>query len=212
MRSTTDPSTCRLTVVAEQNPGLLGAVAATVAAEGLLVTKAAVSTWPAGRITVIGTRLVRPGAPIGGANWERIGARIKTAILDGALPEVDFEPRPPVTVDVIRPDGEEHPEGLVVVVRAPHRVGLLWATCSWFATHGCLVEVAHIEAAGNIRQSIYVVRGEVDARVLRAHLSAGADRAAVTGWPGRWLGRLLGRRGGQGFRGAPGELARTASR
>lgn len=126
---------------------------------------------------------------MGGANWERIGARIKTAILDGALPEVDFEPRPPVTVDVIRPDGEEHPEGLVVVVRAPHRVGLLWATCSWFATHGCLVEVAHIEAAGDIRQSIYVVRGEVDARVLRAHLSAGADRAAVTGWPvAGWVG------------------------
>lgn len=129
-------------------------------------------------------------------------------ILDGALPDVEFEPRPPVTVDVIRPEGEEHPEGLVVVVRAQHRVGLLWATCSWFAAHGCLVEVAHIEAAGDIRQSIYVVRGEVDARALRAHLLPGGDRARVIGWLGRWLGgllgRLVGRRGGQGsFEGRP---------
>ena len=59
----------------------------------------------------------------------------------------------------------------MVVVEAPHRVGLLWATCNWLVEHGCVIREAQTESSGNIRQSAYLVSGSADAAALAAALS-----------------------------------------
>src|SRR5674536_112055 len=143
-RPTFDENVYRLTVVSRFHPGLLAAMAATMAAEGLLVVKAVTTSWTAGQLVLTGANVMHPDGPMQPADWDRVSAAMRQAASGGDEPRVAFKPRQPVTVDVFpREEGQA-----LLEVRAPHRIGLLWATCSWLAEHGCTVNAAFIEASG----------------------------------------------------------------
>lgn len=166
-RPSFDPSVYRLTVVSRAHPGLLAAVAAAMAAEGLLVVKAVATSWATDQLTLIGVNVMHPDDPLQPAEWERVSTAVRQAAAIGSGPPVTFTPRPPVTVDVFpREEGQARIE-----VRAPHRVGLLWAICSWLNQNDCSVDAAFVEASGGIRQSLFAVQGTVDAAALRRHLA-----------------------------------------
>jgi len=189
-RPTFDENVYRLTAVSRFHPGLLAAMAATMAAEGLLVVKAVATSWTAGQLVLTGANVMHPDGPMQPADWDRVSAAMRQAASGGDEPRVAFKPRQPVTVDVFpREEGQA-----LLEVRAPHRIGLLWATCSWLAEHGCTVNAAFIEASGGIRQSIYAVEGTVDAAALRAHLAGRAiwlSPASLLANALRWSQRRL---------------------
>src|SRR5664280_1684160 len=169
---------------------IVAAMAATMAAEGLLVVKAVATSWTAGQLALTGANVMHPDGPMQPADWDRVSAAMRQAASGGDEPRVAFKPRQPVTVDVFpREEGQA-----LLEVRAPHRIGLLWATCSWLAEHGCTVNAAFIEASGGIRQSIYAVEGTVDAAALRAHLAGRAiwlSPASLLANALRWSQRRL---------------------
>jgi hypothetical protein len=166
-RPTLDSNVYRLTVVAQSQPGLLTALAATLAVEGLLIVKAVATSWTEGRLTLIGLDVMHPDGRLQPLEWDRVSDTVQRTAVAGSVPEVAFRPRPPVTVDAFPRDKQR----VLLEVRAPHRIGLLWAICSWLTEHECSVDAAFVEAAGDIRQSFFIVTGVVDADAIRAHLA-----------------------------------------
>lgn len=164
----------KVSVVAADRPGLLAGTAGALAASGLTITAAAASSWPDAGIAV--QRVVvepLPGLPIG---WEGVGDDLKTALAGGGVP-VRFTPCPPVVV-TSTDDGVDR---AVVSVRAPDRVGLLWAIASWFEERDCNIEVANVEAEDGTAVDTFVVHGRVDPDALATHL-AGRPQARLP-WP-----------------------------
>ena len=166
----------KVSVVAPDRPGLMAGAAGALAAHGLTIVAATGSAFPEVGLSV--QRVVACPAVAGtDVDWDAVGADL-TAALTGAkeLP-VRFTPSPPVTVSCTDHGGDRS----VVTVRAPDRIGLLWAIASWFAAHDCNIEVANIDAEGGTATDTFVVEGSPDGDALASYL-AGRSRPSLP-WP-----------------------------
>ncbi|MEO5679961.1 MAG: ACT domain-containing protein [Acidimicrobiales bacterium] len=161
----------KVSVVAPDRPGLLAGTAGALAASGLSITAVAASAWPDVGLAV--QRVMVEGADV---DWDGLGADLRAALAGGGGRPVRFTPCPPVSVSCTD-DGFDR---VVVSVRAPDRLGLLWAIASWFEERGCNIEVATAEADDGTATDTFVVHGPVDPDGLATHL-AGRPRAALPG-------------------------------
>ena len=156
----------KVSVVAPDRPGLMAGVAGALAAHGLTIVAAAASAWPEVGLAV--QRVVAEPAVAGtDVVWDAVGADLTGALTGSTRLAVKFTPCPPVTVS----STDEGTGRAVVSVRAPDRVGLLWAIASWFEEHGCNIEVANIDAEAGTAIDTFVVRGSIDADALATHLA-----------------------------------------
>lgn len=181
--------THKVSVVAPDRPGLMAGMAGALATHGLTILAAAGSTWPEMGLAVqrVVAEPATPGAEVG---WDAVGADLTAALAGGARQSVRFTPSPPVSVKCT----DQGADRAVVSVRAPDRVGLLWAIASWFEDQGCNIEVANIDAVAGTATDTFVVHGRLDADALATHL-AGRPMPALP-WPvttGLSAGLALGR-------------------
>jgi predicted amino acid-binding ACT domain protein len=150
----------RLTVVAHDRPGLLVRLAGALTEQGISITGASASAWPALGVAI--QRLSVTGA----SEWEGVGQRLRDILGRGQPVSPSFTPAAPVEVDT-------QPQGLglvLVTVRAPDRPGLLWAVASWFQAVGADVQAYVAGAEGDTAVDSFLVRGRVDAKGLAAAL------------------------------------------
>jgi UTP:GlnB (protein PII) uridylyltransferase len=158
----------RLTVVAHDRPGLLAATAAVLAAQGLSVVAASITTWTDRGMALQGVTFADPGARLSEAGVLDEVARDVRAGLNGERQfEVVFRPEGPVEVassPVITPDHA------LVTVQAPDRVGLLWAIATWFASQEINVEAATLDDRGGRAKDTFLVLGSPDVQALALHL------------------------------------------
>ncbi len=179
----------KVSVVAPDRPGLMAGTAGALAAHGLTIVAAAASSWPEVGVAVqrVVTRPAEAGTEVG---WDAVGADLQAALAGSTKLSVRFTPCPPVAVSATA----QGTDRAVVSVRAPDRVGLLWAIASWFEEHGCNIEVANIDVEGATAVDTFVVNGPLDAAALATHLS-GRPVPALP-WPvstGLSAGLALGR-------------------
>jgi [protein-PII] uridylyltransferase len=156
----------KVAVVAADRPGLMAGTAGALAAHGLTIVSAAASAWPDLGLAVQRV-IARPSDPRRPVEWDAVGEDLRTAIADRARLPVRFTPTPPVAVSCTDHEGDR----VVVSVRAPDRVGLLWAIASWFEDHGCNIEVANVDADDGTAVDTFVVEGRMDADGLATHLA-----------------------------------------
>ncbi len=159
-------SCSKVTVVAPDRPGLMAGTAGALAAHGLTISVAAASSWPEMGVAVqrVVAEPAEPGAVVA---WDALGTALTATLAGGARPTVPFTPCLPVAVSCT-----DHGAGRSVVsVRAPDRVGLVWAVASWFEAHGCNIEMANIDGADGMADDTFVVLGAPDADGLATHLA-----------------------------------------
>lgn len=162
----------KVSVVAADRPGLLAGTAGALATSGLTITAAAASSWPDAGLAVQRV-VVEPlaGVPI---DWDAVGDDLRAALAGGGL-RARFTPCPPVSVSCT----DHGADRVIVSVRAPDRVGLLWAIASWFEGRDSNIEVANVEVDGGTAVDTFIVHGPVDADALATHL-AGRAQARLT--------------------------------
>ncbi|MCU4186932.1 hypothetical protein K6U06_21380 [Acidiferrimicrobium sp. IK] len=172
---TDQPGVFRLTVVAEDRPGLLAGTAGALASEGLSVVDAATTVLPRSRLALQRVAVLAPPTlPFDDAEWERVGHRLRAVLGERLSVPVAWAPEPPVVV-------ETQPQQLgrvLVTVRAPDRIGLLHAAASWFEGHGCNVEACHASSGDGTATDVFLIAGHVDPPALAAAL--GGAPAAVS--------------------------------
>ena len=175
----------KVSVVAPDRPGLMAGTAGALAASGLTIVAATASSWPQVGVSV--QRVVAaPAAPGTEVTWDALGNDLTATLARSTPLSVPFTPSPPVAVSCT----DHGSDRSVVSVRAPDRIGLLWAIASWFEEHGCNIEVANVDAEGGTAVDTFVIQGQLDADALAAHLAGGAARSLP--WPvatGLSLGR-----------------------
>jgi len=227
--STGDPEVWRLSIATRDRRGLLAAAAGALAAQGMSIVRASLSTWPGRGLAVERLLVTRPEAgPLPRTHWDAVGERLRATLgrdeLHGDDPaatstelgdaptatstELGDDPTPdgsaPVASEGYR-HGERPAFGLrrqdrvivrahhgnrtLVRLRAPDRVGLLWATARWLADHDANIEIARLWSAHGIAEGTLIVDGRVDAEALAAHLS-GADSSAAQARRLSWAGVL----------------------
>jgi pimeloyl-ACP methyl ester carboxylesterase/glycine cleavage system regulatory protein len=165
----------RLTVVAHDRPGLLADSAAVLASHRLSIAEASAGTWTETGIAVHALTL-EPDRPIDDDAWASLGADLRTM---GSTPigsNLVFMPLGRATIAV---DGDATGHSLVRVT-ARDQVGLLWATCRWFADNGVSIETLHASTIAGVASQTFVVDGECEADSLTAHLSRPGPRRPVT--------------------------------
>ena len=155
----------RLTVAARDRRGFLAATTAVLAAAGMSVETASVTTWPD----------------------HQLALHALTVRCDGGMDSGDVgrDRHPPArqrghaaTVDVraVRPRPcHPHRRRARHVDRAGHGaddVGLLAAICRWFADQGVSIEAAGIDTVDGVASDVFLVDGECDTGALALHLSA----------------------------------------
>ena len=155
----------RLTVVAEDRPGLLADTAAVLASEGLSVTSASAGTWSSMGLALHALTF-DPGGVFDPDRWSGLGDKL-AAMGRGHAPEPRFAPAGNAVVTV---NGEVTGRA-VVEVAAVDQVGLLWATCRWFADHGVSIETVSAASDAGEANSGFIVVGDVHAETLATHLS-----------------------------------------
>ena len=168
-----EPRDHKVSVVAPDRPGLLAGTAGALAAAGLTIRAAAASSWPSMDLAL---QRVLVEAPVPDVAWDAVGDDLRRA-LTGTGPRFRFSPCPPVTVSCTDSGGDR----VVVTVRAPDRVGLLWAIAAWFEAGGCNIEVATAETEDGMASATFVVHGAVDPDALFTHL-AGRPPSTLP-WP-----------------------------
>lgn len=190
-------SLVRLTVVAADRPGLLADTTAVLARAGYSVSAASACSWP-DRELALHALTFDPGERLQPGQWEALSAQLRRLGRRSRRADPPFEPIGAATVTV----NGTWPSDTVVELSAPDAVGLLWATCRWFAEHGVTIRSATVTTNYGIADDGFIVHGPVDADALAAHLSplppdvdrlsvdrAGADRPAAAGSAGE--GRAL---------------------
>ncbi len=167
----------RLTVVGEDRRGFLADTTAVLATAGVSVESASVMTWPESHLAMHALT-VRSESGIDAALWEQVGARLQAST------------ETPVRM-LLRPSGRARVTitgagtGTTIVrVNAPDDIGLLSATCRWFADHGISIEAAGIDTTNGVANDVFLVDGDCDTGELAAHLSR-------TSTPSRSCMRLL---------------------
>jgi UTP:GlnB (protein PII) uridylyltransferase len=166
--------TRRITVVAQDRPGLLAATAGALAERGLSVVSAGAATWEHRAMALQGVTVVDPERRgWGEVQWARSVDDVREVTSGSRRPAVDFQPAPPVKV-VASPvlDGLA-----LVTVEAPDRVGLLWAIASWFEAGGYNVLAARLSDDGQGRANdAFLVDRSPDVDGLLAKLAGGKGR------------------------------------
>lgn len=179
----------KVSVVAPDRPGLMAGTAGALAAHGLTIIAAAASAWPDVGLAVqrVVAAPATPGMEVG---WDAVGTDLTASLTGRVRQAVRFTPCPPVAVSCT----DQGADRSVVAVRAPDRIGLLWAIASWFEDQGCNIEVANISAELGTATDTFVVHGRLDADALATHL-AGRPMPSLP-WPvttGLSAGLALGR-------------------
>lgn len=156
----------KVSVVSPDRPGLMAGTAGALAAHGLTILAAAASAWPEVGLAV--QRVVAaPAVPGASVGWDAVGDDLKASLAGTTRLAVRFTPCPPVAVSCTSQGADR----AVVTVRAPDRLGLLWAISSWFEENGCNIEVANVDAEAGTAIDTFVVHGRLDADALAAHLA-----------------------------------------
>lgn len=174
-RAIIDSSAVRLTVVAHDRPGLLADSAAVLASHGLSISEASAGTWTSAGIGVHALTL-HPKAAIADEQWADLGADLRKMGNSPLDADLVFMPLGQATVAV---DGDAAGHSLVRVT-ARDQLGLLWASCRWFADNGVSIETLHASTMAAVASLTFVVDGECDADDLVAHLSRPGPRRRVT--------------------------------
>ena len=172
IRPTAPESSMRITVVTRDRPGLLAGTAGVLAAHGLSVIEASVTTWSEQRMALHG---VTVGSDRFGddAFRDEIIAATAAAARGQWRGDVPFKPGGRVTV-VASPVPLEHS---LVSVDAPDRLGLLWAITSWLAGQDVSVVAAQLSDEDGRAKDLFLVSGSPDPDGLAMHL-AGRRRPA----------------------------------
>jgi [protein-PII] uridylyltransferase len=158
----------RVTVVAPDRPGLLAAIAGTVAGRGLSVRTAGLTTWPERSMAMEGLTVEDPsGRAWTEAEWSEMISDLRGAVLGERNPSVPWRPHGPVKV-ISSPVMAGR---TLVTVEAPDRVGLLWAAASWFRDQGLNVEAASLDSDGTRAVDTFLVEGAASAEGLTGHLA-----------------------------------------
>jgi len=170
-KPTADPEIWRLTVAAHDRPGLLADLAAVLADQRLSITSAAATVLPGESLALQRVTAVHgDGQPMAADDWDVIGSRLRAVLgrrEEAPLPT--FVPVGPVIV-------ESHPQDAgraLVSVRAPDRVGLLWAVTSWFADHGCNVEACQATSVDGTANDEFLIVGTWDCVDLARAIGGG---------------------------------------
>ena len=163
VKSTTDRSSWRLTVVASDRPGLLAGTAGVLGFHGLTITSASAATWPELGLALQCVIAVDPeGRERFDTDWDEIGKGLRSAAKGGSIAQPDFAPAPPVRVE-----STPHDQGHCIVrLEAPDQIGLLWAVAKWFEEHDCNIEATHLDTDGTTVRGTLLVVGEVDSTTL----------------------------------------------
>ena len=161
------PDVWRLGLATHDRPGLLAAVAGALAVEDVSILSVAASTWPGRDLAVLRLFVTNPGA----LDWDSLGERLRSAVGRREQAHQPFVPSPPAEVAITSAAGGR----VLVSVKAPDRVGLLWAIAKWFEVNDCNVEVARARVVDGVADGTFVVDGAVDAAGLSAALT---DRPA----------------------------------
>ncbi len=159
----------RLTVVAADRPGLLADTTAVLAEAGLSVSSASAMTWPArdgAPALAVHGLVVDPGSVLAEGDFGDLGRRLRLAAA-GFAPEPDFHPLGPAHVEV----SGDPAHRATVTVTARDQLGLLWATCRWFADHDVTIETVHATTSAGVARDGFVVLGACDPGALAERLS-----------------------------------------
>jgi UTP:GlnB (protein PII) uridylyltransferase len=174
IRSTGPQPSMRITVVTHDRPGLLAGTAGVLAAHGLSVIEASVTTWSEPRMALHGVTVA--GERFGDEAFrDQVIADTAAAARGQWRGDVPFKPEGRVTV-VASPVPLEHS---LVSVDAPDRLGLLWAITSWFAAQGVSVVAAQLSDEDGRAKDLFLVNGSPDPDGLAMHL---AGRRRVAWW------------------------------
>ena len=166
----------RVSVLANDRPGLLAATTGALARAGMSVIQAAAMTWPARTWALQRALIADPKASSTRAvDRDLLCAQLQAAVRDGPMIDIPFIPVGPVQVETTPAAGGCQ----VLRVVAPDRPGLLWAISAWLDRNHCNVLVARATPAGEQADDTFLVAGTPDAEELSAYLSD--VTAAVTG-------------------------------
>jgi pimeloyl-ACP methyl ester carboxylesterase/glycine cleavage system regulatory protein len=161
----------RLTVVAQDRRGFLADTTAVLATAGVSVERASVMTWPEQHLALHALTVHSDGG-IDAGLWEQVGARMQASA------------DTPVRI-LFRPSGRARVSTTgagtgtsIVRVNAPDDIGLLSATCRWFADHGISIEAAGIDTTNGTANDVFLIDGECDTGDLAAHLSRASRRSS----------------------------------
>ncbi len=180
-RPTRSANTHRFTVVAHDRAGLLADTAAILAADGITVVYASVTTWPRER-RALHSLTVRSTTTMTADRWNIIGERLRHIGMDRPTAGVDrhrFVARGRVEVTITgQGDGKS-----VVRVTAPDQIGLLSAVCRWFAEHDVSVDAASIATVDGTAKDVFTIQGtcDVDGLVRHLHGRGISGRGAIGG-------------------------------
>ena len=162
----------RLTVVAQDRRGFLADSAAVLATAGVSVDSASVMTWPEHHLAMHALTVSSAGG-IDADLWDQVGARLQASA------------ETPVRM-LFRPSGRARVTTTgagtgtsIVRVNAPDDIGLLSATCRWFADHGISIEAAGIDTTHGVANDVFLIDGDCDTGQLAAHLSRASERAPL---------------------------------
>lgn len=165
-----DSALRRLTVVAEDRPGLLADTAAVLAGEGLSVTSATAVTWPSLGLAMH-SMTVQPDELFSSARWEVVGERLQS--LDGAG-VIGPLLRPGAGVHITvhgvctsADDDESDGARTLLIVEADDQLGLLAALCRHLALEGVTIESLRARTTAGRVYDAFVVRGHVEADAVR---------------------------------------------
>ena len=168
-RQLPDGDRFRLTVVARDRRGFLADTTAVLATAGLSVDRASVMTWPEHHLALHALTVSSDGGFDAGS-WEQLGARLQASA------------ESPVRI-LFRPSGRARvtttgagTSTSIVRVTAPDDIGLLSATCRWFADHGISIEAAGIDTTDGFVNDVFLIDGDCDTNALAAHLSRATSR------------------------------------
>ncbi|MBV8234866.1 MAG: ACT domain-containing protein [Acidimicrobiia bacterium] len=158
----------RVSVLAQDRPGLLAATTGALAHAGLSVIQAAAVTWPvrgwALQRALVADPKARSTRPV---ERDLLCAQLRAAVRDGPMTDIAFTPAGPVDVSTSpEPGGRQ-----LLRVRAPDRAGLLWAISAWLERSGCNVLVARATPAGLQVHDTFLVDGQPDVDELARQLS-----------------------------------------
>jgi pimeloyl-ACP methyl ester carboxylesterase/predicted amino acid-binding ACT domain protein len=154
-------SSVRLTVVAEDRPGLLADSTAVLASNRLSIIQASAATWARPGLA-LHSFVIPTGGHLDEDAWDRLGDALRSIGRPGpgggtVVPVV------PVQVTVHGDEGDR----MMVTVRAPDRVGVLSMLCRTFADLGANIEALQARATDGMIYDTFLIQSAQDAQAFQ---------------------------------------------
>jgi pimeloyl-ACP methyl ester carboxylesterase/predicted amino acid-binding ACT domain protein len=162
----------RLTVVAEDRPGLLADSAAMLASNRLSITHASAATWPRARLA-LHSFVIPTGRHLDEDGWNRLGEALRVIGRPGQVVGGTAPPLVPINVTVHGEGGDR----MMVTIRAPDRVGVLSMLCRTFADLGANIEALQARASDGIIADTFLVQSSLDAQAFHEAFAASPAEA-----------------------------------